>query len=156
MNVTLSGSTRIRDNSMTGLTASGGVIGIHGNIDFINNTGVFGGAMNLRAFSFLVFTSNSSLRMINNTALVLGGALYVDLESNEYFEQCFLYFGHDQIAYCSDCSNLELIVAVISMARHLFTLSGQVIIIQHMYIDLNQLFPTVFNFDKLPKGVETL
>ena len=107
MNVTLSGSTSIRDNPMTGLTARGGVIGIHGNIDFINNTGVYGGAMNLRAFSFLAFTSNSSLRMINNTALALGGALYVDLESNEYFEQCLLYFGHDQFDYCSDCSNLN-------------------------------------------------
>ena len=170
MNITLSGNTNIRDNLITGLFTYGGVIGIHGNVSFVNNTGVFGGAMNLQAFSFLVVTYNSSLQMINNTARVFGGALYIDQESRKTFVQCFLYFSHDQFVYCNNCSNLNNTGAQIVFSGNIADRGSDIYgsLALSMcpwspynpwpvsYVQLSQLFPTVFNFDRLPQGIENV
>ena len=166
----MSGNTNISDNLITGLFAYGGVIGIHGNISFVNNTGIFGGAINLQTFSFLVVTNNSTLRMTNNTAKIYGGALYIEQESRKTFVQCFLYFSHDQFVYCTNCSNLNNTGAQIvfsgNNASHGSDIYGSLTLSMCpwspyypwpvSYYQLSQLFPTVFNFEELPQGTENI
>ena len=106
INITLSGSCLFDSNIGTALQATESLIGINGDIQFINNTGLYGGAMNLNQLSFLVVLPNSSLEFRHNSARILGGALYVNqfrsLRISSTFD-CFLYFDYDQFEYCETC-----------------------------------------------------
>ena len=107
INLTLSGSCLFESNIGTALQGTDSIIGIDGDVRFINNTGLYGGGMNLNQFSFLVVLPNSSLEFISNAGRIRGGAMYVDQLRNSPFSSlydCFLYFDYDQFEFCETCN----------------------------------------------------
>ena len=107
INLTLSGRCLFESNIGTALQGTESIIGINGDVRFINNTGLFGGGMNLNQFSFLVILPNSSLEFISNVGTIRGGAMYVDQLRNSPFSSiydCFLYFDYDQYESCETCN----------------------------------------------------
>ena len=76
-NVNLTGSKFI-DADQTAVLAFYSNIYLHNTVDFINNTGVGGGAMGLYS-SRLHFGNTANVHFINNRALTIGGAIYVEL-----------------------------------------------------------------------------
>ena len=62
----------------TAVLAFYSAIFLHNTVDFINNTGVGGGAMALYS-SRLHFGNTANVSFINNSALTVGGAIYVEL-----------------------------------------------------------------------------
>jgi len=98
VNCTISGDSTLSFNSGTALHAEQSVIGIVGNGTFERNVGIYGGAMRLISYSYLIMTSDAKLYLRENTGLLVGGALYVDLlgsqSSSFSFDDCFLYFAY--------------------------------------------------------------
>lgn len=106
INVTLSGSCSFDGNIGTAMQGTESLIGVDGEVKFINNTGLYGGAMKLNQFSYVVILPNSSLEFISNVARVWGGALYVNQLGNTAVSStfdCFLYFDYNQFEYCKTC-----------------------------------------------------
>ena len=107
INLTLSGSCLFEKNIGTALQGSKSIIGIDGDVRFINNVGLYGGGMNLNQFSFLIVLPNSSLEFISNHGTIRGGAMYVDQLRNSPFlspYDCFLYFDYDEFEFCETCN----------------------------------------------------
>ena len=79
--------------SPTSIFAYSSTITLSGNISFLNNTGVDGGAMALHS-STLNITPNTSVYFYNNTATETGGAIYVDNSANNFpvYSPCFYQF----------------------------------------------------------------
>ena len=70
--------TRFVGSSQTAILALDSNITFDQTVDFINNTGVGGGALSL--FSTRIYFANTAnIHFINNTALTIGGAIYVEL-----------------------------------------------------------------------------
>ena len=112
VNLTLHGSCSFIDNVGTGLRAESSLVGINGNITFLRNTGVFGGALYLVTYAYLIMNRNSSIYFIENEARMGGGAIYVNENGlNPYFatgpQDCFIYFAYDNFILCDNCSDLE-------------------------------------------------
>ena len=107
INLTLSGSCLFEKNIGTALQGSESIIGIDGDVRFINNVGLYGGGMNLNQFSFLIVLPNSSLEFISNHGTIRGGAMYVDQLRNSPFlspYDCFLYFDYNEFEFCETCN----------------------------------------------------
>ena len=112
VNLTLHGTCSFIDNIGTGLRAESSVVGINGNITFLRNTGIFGGALYLVTYSYLIMNRNSSVYFVENEARIRGGAIFVNENGlNSYstagFEDCFIHFAYDNFRICENCSDLD-------------------------------------------------
>ena len=88
------------DNVCTSISAYSSDITLSGNVSFLNNTGVNGGAMALYS-STLSFASGTNVYFYNNTAMETGGVIYVDKNDNNlplahktYSPPCFYQLLH--------------------------------------------------------------
>ena len=94
--VNFAGCTSFINNNGTALLASSSVITFleGSNVLFVNNSGVYGGAVNLISFSLLQYQDNTSFHFVTNNA-TLGGAINVrsyDQHLTYASETCFLSF----------------------------------------------------------------
>ena len=78
--VEFSGEVNITDNNSNGIFLQSGTLTIEPNSRIIlcNNTAKKGGALVLYAFSVLFISVNTSILFKNNTAVISGGAIYVN------------------------------------------------------------------------------
>ena len=65
------------NNNHSALVLDGSTVELHDRLDFINNTGLRGGAMAMYGRSRVVFNRSSILNFERNTCVYKGGALYV-------------------------------------------------------------------------------
>jgi transcription initiation factor TFIID subunit 2/histone acetyltransferase MYST3 len=112
VNLTFSGNCSFIDNLGTGIRAESSVIGVNGSVIFLRNIGIYGGALYLVEYSYLIMNSNSSIYFIENEARIEGGAVYVNengLNSHLIggFIDCFIHFAYDNFILCENCSDLE-------------------------------------------------
>ena len=112
VNVTLYGNCSFVDNIGTGLKAESSVVGINGNVTFLRNTGINGGALSLVTYSYLIMNRNSSVYFIENVARIGGGAIYTNengVSPNLIggYVDCFLHFAYDNFIVCDNCSDLN-------------------------------------------------
>ena len=173
VNFTIGGNSIFARNYGTALQGSGSEIGIMENatVRIDNNIGVFGGAINLFYYSYLIVTANSSLYITNNTARVQGGAIYINfLGSNSaaFFEDCFLYFSYEDFTFCDNCLDLNNSGSYIEFSGNAATYDGDIIYgsaldlcpwateirqqypNENLFVILNKYFPNVFNFTQKP------
>ena len=104
LNLTISGDSLFADNLGTGLVGVRGSINVKGNAVFSSNQGTYGGAMHLIDYTFLTIFRNTTISFIDNTASVVGGAIYVDLLMGEFsfdYEDCFLHFESVDLFHCN-------------------------------------------------------
>ena len=116
MNITIKDSSFLSNNG-TAIGSLSSLVILEGGVEFVNNAGLVGGALHLSATSFLLVKNNSEVSFVNNSALYIGGAIYVDYSLgtgiySQYYD-CFLYF--DDIASlctsevpCPDLSALNI------------------------------------------------
>lgn len=96
--VKFSGIISFDSNFYTALLINSGQIVFQENahINFINNTGIRGGAISLNGFSSILINDNSTVNFLNNSATEYGGAIfYYPIEQREFFEGrvCFLKYS---------------------------------------------------------------
>ena len=108
-NITISGDVIFADNIGSSISAYSSDIILSGNISFLNNTGVNGGAMALYS-STVGFAYDASVYFYNNTAMEVGGAIYVNKDDKNlppiqeyYLQPCFYRLLH---ATTSDLLNI--------------------------------------------------
>ena len=112
INITFRGnSSLISNNYATAIRSMSSVIYIDDHLVMCNNSGSFGGGMNLIAASYVVLKNNSHLRLENNTGVVEGGAIYVNLlaySPDFSYHDCFLFFQEVETVCFgpSSCSNV--------------------------------------------------
>ena len=92
-NITIRGDVTFADNIGSSISAYSSDIILSGNISFLNNTGVNGGAMALYS-STVYFAVNAIVYFYNNTAIKVGGAIYVNNKNfppvqEMYLRPCF-------------------------------------------------------------------
>ena len=176
INFTLRGDSTISFNQATGLASTLGLVGVVGNVTFEGNIGVFGGALNLFTFSYLIVTRDSGVHFINNFGRVQGGAIFTSLLGSLgriNADDCFLYFGYEDFLFCDNCSNLNNLGVFIEFSGN-FAPSGGIIYgsalefcpwarpLKEKYpntsvVDiLHTYYPNVFSFDRGPRGVENI
>ena len=112
VNLTLHGNCSFIDNAGTALRAESSLVGVNGNITFLRNTGINGGALHLVSYAYLIMNRNSSVYFIDNQARIGGGAIYVNENGlNSYliggFVDCFIHFAYDNFIICESCSDLN-------------------------------------------------
>ena len=87
--VILSGKSKFFNNYNSALISHSSTITLLGNISFINNTGVQGGAMALYS-STVYLASGLNLYFINNSADETGGAIHIEPDmTHNYCPECF-------------------------------------------------------------------
>ena len=98
----LKNGNRIESNIWTGIVLEFSSLDIYDHVIFSNNTGINGGAIAAYAESCVVLYEKSRVDFISNTAIRLGGALYVKtpgppmapMDSTEFMVyKCFILFG---------------------------------------------------------------
>ena len=95
MEVNISGDCIFADNTGTVLRAVSSVLHFYDNVTFLNNSGVFGGALRILASSFVVFHNYSHIVFRKNAAAVQGGAIYADFSggiASYIYYDCIVYF----------------------------------------------------------------
>ena len=112
MNITIKDSS-FHSNIGTAVGTTNSLVILEGAVEFISNSALQGGALYLTSLPFLLVRNSSSISFINNTAILYGGAVYVDytlgvtdLQFSRY--TCFLFFESIDIlcnAYVQ-CSNI--------------------------------------------------
>ena len=110
VNFTLRGDCRFESNRGTAMQSTHSLIGIDANVTFINNAGLYGGAMNFNEFAYLIVLPNSNINFLSNIGRIRGGAIYVDQVGNSPLTttlDCFLYFNYDQFDFCNPCDFTE-------------------------------------------------
>ena len=112
VNLTLQGNCSFIDNTGTALRAESSLVGVNGNITFLRNIGINGGALHLVSYAYLIMNRNSSVYFIENEARIGGGAIYVNENGiNSYlvggFADCFVHFTYDNFILCENCSDLN-------------------------------------------------
>ena len=112
VNLTFTGNCSFINNLGTGLRAESSVTGVNGNITFLRNIGINGGALYLAEYSYLIMSRNSSIYFLENEARIEGGAIYVNQNGlNSHliggFADCFIHFAYDNFILCENCSDLE-------------------------------------------------
>lgn len=71
------GNALFTNNGRSALVLDGATIELHDRLDFINNTGLRGGAMAMYGRSRVIFNKNSILKFEKNKCVYKGGALYI-------------------------------------------------------------------------------
>lgn len=122
-NVTFTGTrTTISNNEGTALQVSSSLVGILGSTLIMdNNVGVFGGALNIIQFSYLIVTSGSELLIRRNQARIQGGAIYTNLlgsSSIVFNDDCFLHFEYLNFVFCLNCSDLASLNVYIEIVQN--------------------------------------
>ena len=121
VNVTFRGeSTLIADNLAGAVRSVSSVMYFHDSTTIRNNSGSFGGGLILIANSYVVLRNSSHLSLENNSAVVEGGAVYVNLlalSPDINYHDCFLFFEEvDTICFtqgsCSDVDSLNFTFAL--------------------------------------------
>ena len=112
VNVTFQGENLIADNRAAAIRSVSSVLNFYDKTVICNNTGSFGGGVSLIANAFIVLMNNSHLVLENNSAVVEGGALYVNhiaFSPDINYHDCFLFFEMvDTICFEQDlCPNIE-------------------------------------------------
>ena len=175
LNVTLSGKCVFESNNGTALRAEMSYVGIDGNITFNGNIGVYGGALHLVSYTYLIVLPNSSLYFLNNVARVSGGAIYSNfIGMNSYViggnSDCFLFFDYATLGFCVNCSDLNRTGVYLKFENnrapsgsHIFGSSlltcPWTVAIRREYgfrqsiLEIvADIFPTIFDFDQPPVG----
>ncbi|XP_064405664.1 uncharacterized protein LOC135350763 [Halichondria panicea] len=94
------GNNTFTQNDMTALSTRSAVLAMSGYVIFSHNSGVNGGGLHLERESYVVFINQTELVFENNSAIVVGGAIYVDfrtIRSSSY--DCWLFI-EDVDIYC--------------------------------------------------------
>ncbi len=87
------GNNTFTQNDMTALSTRSAILAMSGYVLFSHNSGVNGGGLHLERESYVVFINQTELVFENNSAIVVGGAIYVDfrtIRSSDY--DCWLFF----------------------------------------------------------------
>ena len=69
----------IANSLSTGMILIGSIVTVYNSLVFRNNTGVTGGALQMNATSYLVFSPEASIKFIDNYASYRGGGIYYGL-----------------------------------------------------------------------------
>ena len=104
-NFTVQGESIFDSNLVTALVGSSALLGLNGNVTFIKNTGVFGGAIYISSMSHIVLSLNSSTRFIQNVGRVSGGAIYSQdssMRSARVINRCAFFFGYSDFVFCEN------------------------------------------------------
>ena len=175
VNVTLSGNCSFIDNAGTALRAESSLVGVNGNITFLRNIGINGGAMHLVEYAYLIMNRNSSLHFIENDARISGGAIYVNENGlNSYliggFVDCFVHFAYDNFILCDNCTDLNSYGVQIKFSGNRAQFSGSIVsgsslatcpwaqsLIEEnsqrpLFEILAEEYPDVFEFDEPPNN----
>ena len=172
INITFHGECHIQGNMGTGLKAEKSFIGIFGNLTFLGNVGVSGGALHLLSQSYIILLPHSHLRLLDNVAQVSGGAIYVNqITSNSYLDSytndCFISFRYDSFFLCTNCSDINATNAYVEFrgnkAMYGSYIYGSVLSacswaydLQYRFNNNNTIailhenFPNVFSFEENP------
>ena len=177
VNLTLYGNCSFIGNIGTGLRAESSLVGVNGNITFLRNTGILGGALYLVTYAYLIMNRNSSIYFIENEARIGGGAIYVNENGlNSYlvggFQDCFIHFAYDDFNLCEDCSDLDSYGVFIKFSGNSAASGGSMVsgsslitcpwaynfifrenvtrLNQSVFEILDQNFSNVFSFDQPP------
>ena len=104
VNVTLEDDCSFEFNQGTAIRGQQAIVGVHGSVMFKGNLGVYGGALHLEEYSYIILTNSSRLYFERNTGRVAAGAIYVNfLGTNNSpllsggFQDCFLLFDYEFI-----------------------------------------------------------
>ena len=175
VNVTFYGNCSFIDNVGTGIRAESSVVGVSGNIAFLRNIGIYGGALYLVEYSYLIVSRNSSVYFLENEARIEGGAIYVnenDLNSHLIggFVDCFIQFAYDDFSLCENCSDLESLGVYIQFSGNRAPSAGRMVSgsslstcpwafgvldqsrsrNKSLFEILNEEYSSVFGFDEVP------
>ena len=174
VNLTLQGNCSFIDNAGTALRAESSLVGVDGNITFLRNIGINGGALHLVSYAYLIMNRNSSIYFIENEARIGGGAIYVnengiDSYLSGGFQDCFIHFAYDNFFICEDCSDLNSFDVYIKFSHNVAPYSGSMVygsalrtcpwassFIQKddfnrsVFEILYDEYPNVFDFDQRP------
>ena len=176
VNLTFYGNCSFIGNTGTALRAESSLVGINGNVTFLRNSGVFGGALYLVTYAYLIMNRNSSIYFIDNEARIRGGAIFVNENGlNSFFatgfQDCFIDFAYDNFILCEDCSDLNSYDVFIKFSGNFAPGGGSMIsgsslitcpwvfglffkqnfsTFGSVYELLNRYYPDVFSFDQPP------
>lgn len=111
------GNSNFIDNIGTALAGVRSSAVVQGDALFARNRGAHGGGLILSDYSFLIMKRNSSLKFINNSATIAGGAIYAQLIKDTFafmYDDCFLYFEQINLIVCATgiCSGEDLNVSI--------------------------------------------
>ena len=106
----IQGNSIFDSNLVSAIECSAALLGLNGNVTFIKNTGVFGGAIYLTTNSHIVLSPNSSTHFIQNVGRVAGGAIYVyvpPVQPVVITSACVLFFGYNEYIFCVNCLDIK-------------------------------------------------
>ena len=177
VNLTLHGNCSFINNVGTAIRAESSVIGINGNITFLRNIGINGGALHLVLYSYLIMNRNSSIYFIENEARIEGGAIYVNQNGlNSHliggFVDCFVHFAYNNFVVCENCSDLDSFGVYIQFSGNRAPDTGRMVsgsslstcpwafdvLNQNRNLNLSlfeilyEEYSSVFNFDEIPNN----
>ena len=101
-NLTLSNS-RIENSAVAAISLLKSKLSLSGTILIHNNTGIKGGGLVLCGSSYIKLHYSTRVRFINNTATILGGAIYSETQCRDTHSTCFYQFESD--TNCSQAKN---------------------------------------------------
>ena len=96
VNLTIAENSVIEHNSGTGLSVTSTFVTFRDRVTFCNNSASYGGGIYINGESFVIVGRNATLALINNTAAILGGAIFGSYESSFQTTasyNCIFYFG---------------------------------------------------------------
>ena len=174
VNLTLQGNCSFINNTGTALRAQSSLVGVDGNITFLRNIGINGGALHLVSYAYLIMNRYSSVYFIENEARIGGGAIYVNENGIDFYlsggyQDCFIHFTYDNFFICEDCSDLNSFGVYIQFSHNVAPYSGSMVygsalrtcpwassFIQRddfnrsVFEILYDEYPNVFDFDQRP------
>ena len=77
VSITFRGNTTIRNNNFTALVLDGGTLELHGNVEFVGNSGFRGGAVAMYGNSRIILMKKSRLLFKQNSCSDKGGAIFI-------------------------------------------------------------------------------
>jgi hypothetical protein len=176
VNLTLYGNCSFVGNIGTGIKAESSVIGVSGNVTFLRNTGINGGALALITYSYLIMNRKSSIYFVENVARIGGGAIYVNENTaGSYriggFVDCFIHFAYDDFIVCDNCSDLNSYGVIVEFQGNVAAYAGSMVsgsslatcpwaqqlrkrdnFNRSVFQILAEDFPSVFIFDQPPNN----
>ena len=124
VNLTISDKSEISHTQGTGIHSTGSLITIKGDVTFVGNSGLYGGAVRLESASILLIANHSNVWFINNSAAIQGGAIYskyATVLTSYQPVDCFLYFGDQVDVLCIadiafNCSDIAKVNSTIKFS----------------------------------------
>ena len=106
VNLTLESDCFFLCNDGTAIRGQQTIVSIDGSTTFERNTGIYGGALHLEEFSYLVLIRNSRLYFKGNVGRINGAAIFVNFlgahnspRLSGGYQDCFLLFDYDFAGY---------------------------------------------------------